>query len=241
MHKLTRAFFGSLMALSLAAGMGLPASAAAPRGTLAGATSTVLGGRLTYTFEKGDSLPDIAEHFEVNLKALRKANGLAGNRVIPGTVLTIPTAAEPDVVSPHIARKIEPQPGDGKVIYVSLSQQKMWAYDGDQPVFEFLVSTGLPTEENPNRDTKPGVFRIKTKMPEAFANLWGLRMPYWMGIYDAGNIENGFHAMPLLRNGRPVSWRVGSRGSFGCIVLNTKDAKALYDWAGFGTLAVIRN
>ncbi len=218
---------GLFIALMLALGVVSPASAAS------------LGGRVTYTFEKGDTLQSIADSYGVTLKALRKANGLAGNRVIPNTVLTIPTIG--DEVSPHLLRAIEPQPGDGKVIYVSLSQQRMWAYDNDQLFMETLVSTGLPTEENPNRDTRPGVFRIKTKMPEAYAGLWGLRMPYWLGIYDSGAIENGFHAMPLLRSGRQIGWRVGTRGSYGCVVLNTKEAKKLYDWTEFGTTVVIRN
>lgn len=219
------------IAVALLIGWGAhPAAFAAP---LAG----LIGDRLTYTFEKGDSLPAIAEQFGVSLQALRRANGLANNRVIPGTVLTIPTA--PGVVSPWIAPKIDPRPDDGKVIYVSLSKQRLWAYDGDRLVFDFLVSTGLPTEEHPNRDTKPGVFRIKTKMPMARANLWNLDMPYWMGIYDAGSIENGIHAMPS-RNGRLVNWRVGARGSFGCVVLNIPDAAKLYRWASLGTLVVIR-
>jgi LysM repeat protein len=198
------------------------------------------GGGQMYTFEKGDTLDEIAEQFGVTTKAIMKANGLySSKRVIPGTVLTIPTT--PDAVSPAIAREINPQPTDGKVIYISLSEQRMWAYDGDQLAFEFLVSTGLPTEENPNRDTKPGVFRIKTKMPEAYARLWGLRMPYWMGIYDSGNLENGIHAMPYLNNGRLVSWRVGSRGSYGCVVLKGDEMAKLYRWAPFGTLVVIRS
>ncbi len=201
-----------------------------------------VGGGANYTFERGDSLKDIATEHGVTVKQIIRANGLPANgRVIPGTVLTIPTAQEPDAVSPAIMRKITPQADDGKVIYVSLSQQKMWAYDGDQLIFEYLVSTGLPTEENPNHDTKPGVFRVKTKMPEAYARTWGLRMPYWMGIYDAGSLENGLHAMPYRNNGRLVSWRVGSRGSFGCVVLKGDQMKRLYDWAELGTLVVIRN
>ena len=193
-----------------------------------------------YTFEKGDKLDAIAEKFGVTTKAIMRANGLySAKRVIPGTVLTIPTT--PDAVSPAIAKSIDPKPTDGKVIYISLSEQRMQAYDGDQLAFDFLVSTGLPTEENPNRDTKPGVFRIKTKMPEAYAGLWGLRMPYWMGIYDSGNLENGIHAMPYRNTGRLVSWRVGTRGSYGCIVLKGDEMATLYRWAPFGTLVVVRN
>ncbi len=229
MSAIGQRIFGIVIALVIGLNIA-PAAVAAP-------PAASLGGQLTYTFEKGDSLPTIAEYFGVSLQALRRANGLANNRVIPGTVLTIPTG--PGVVSPWIAPKIDPKPTDGKVIYISLSKQRLWAYDGDKLVFDFLVSTGLPTEEHPNRDTKPGVFRIKTKLPEARSNLWNLDMPYWMGIYDAGNVENGIHAMPS-RNGRLVSWRVGSRGSFGCVVLNVPDAAKLYRWAPLGTPVVIR-
>lgn len=226
----------SRLVLSLIAVMAIALGMASP--ALAGP----VGGGDNYTFERGDSLKEIAAEHGVTVKQIIRANGLPANgRVIPGTVLTIPTLQEPDAVSPVIMRNINPQAGDGKVIYVSLRDQRMQAYDGDQLMFEFLVSTGLPTEENPNHDTKPGVFRVKTKMPIAYARTWGLHMPYWMGIYDAGSLENGFHAMPYRNNGRLVSWRVGSRGSFGCVVLKGDQMKQLYDWADLGTLVVIRN
>jgi LysM repeat protein len=230
MQRFVRLAASLFVAMAIALGMASPA--------LAGP----VGGGANYTFEQGDSLKEIAAEHGVTVKQIIAANGLPRNgRVIPGTVLTIPTAQEPDAVSPVLMRQIAPQAGDGKVIYVSLSEQRMWAYDGDQLAFEFLVSTGLPTEENPNHETRAGVYRIKTKMPEAFARTWGLRMPYWMGIYDAGKLENGFHAMPYRMNGRLVNWRVGSRGSFGCVVLKGDQMKQLYDWAGLGTLVVIRN
>ncbi|MCS6774758.1 MAG: L,D-transpeptidase family protein [Anaerolineae bacterium] len=199
------------------------------------------GGGILYAFERGDSLAEIAERFGVSIRDLQRANGLGRSaRVIPGTMLTIPTPDSPNATSPWLLRRIDPQPGHGKVIYVSLSRQRLWAYEDQRLVFEFLVSTGLATPEFPYRDTKPGVFRIKTKLPEAYAGLWGLRMPFWMGFYDAGDLENGFHAMPLYNNGRRVSWRVGAPGSYGCIVLNHNDAAALYRWAELGTLVVIR-
>jgi lipoprotein-anchoring transpeptidase ErfK/SrfK len=227
--------FGRLV-VSLIAAMAMGLGMASP--ALAGP----VGGGASYTFERGDSLKEIAAEHGVTVKQIIRANGLPGNgRVIPGTVLTIPTADNPEAVSPAIIRQINPQAGDGKVIYVSLSKQQMWAYDGDQLAFDFLVSTGLPTEENPNHETRAGVYRIKTKMPEAFARTWGLLMPYWMGIYDAGALENGFHAMPYRTNGRLVNWRVGTRGSFGCVVLKGDQMKQLYNWADLGTLVVIRN
>lgn len=225
--------------LTLSAFVALAFSMGATSPLLADAPSALVGGGENYIFEKGDKLDEIAARYGVTVKAIVKANGLpSSRRVIPGTVLTIPTT--PNAISPAIAPKIDPKPSDGKVIYISLSKQHMWAYDGEDLVFDFLVSTGLATEENPNRVTKPGVFRVKNKLPEAYAGLWGLRMPYWMGIYDAGDIENGIHAMPILNSGRLVRWRVGAPGSYGCVVLNTKDAISLYRWATLGTLVVIR-
>ncbi|MCI0592321.1 L,D-transpeptidase family protein [Chromohalobacter sp.] len=235
MVGLIRFVLSLLVASVLGLGAASPSMAGVPSGTL----SVPLGGGESYIFEKGDKLDEIAKRFGVTVKAIVKANGLpSSRRVIPGMVLTIPTT--PDAISPAIAPKIDPKPADGKVIYISLSKQHMWAYDGDRLVFDFLVSTGLATEENPNRVTKPGVFRVKNKLPEAYAGLWGLRMPYWMGIYDAGDIENGIHAMPILNSGRSVRWRVGSPGSYGCVVLNTQDAIQLYRWSTLGTLVVIR-
>ncbi|MCI0592322.1 L,D-transpeptidase, partial [Chromohalobacter sp.] len=121
----------------------------------------------------------------------------------------------------------------GKSILVSLARQRMWAYKDGELVHTFLVSTGLA-----ERATKAGKFFIKTKLPEAWSSAWQLRMPYWMGIYDVGRIENGIHAMPL-RNGRLVRWRVGYPGSYGCVVLNTDDAITLYRWVDLGTPVVI--
>lgn len=198
------------------------------------------GGGLLYAVERGDTLQSIAERFGVSLRALQRANGARALRLIPGSMLTIPTSQSPEAISAWLLPSIQPKRGHGKVIYVSLSQQRLWAYDDDRQVFSFLVSTGLATPEHPYRDTKPGVFRIKTKLPEAYSSFWQLRMPLWMGFYDAGALENGIHAMPLLPNGQRVSWRVGAPGSFGCVVLNHRDALALYRWAELGTLVVIR-
>lgn len=137
-------------------------------------------------------------------------------------------AASPAPESPYAAAR-------GKAIYVSLGKQKMWVYDNGKLVYQFPVSTGIP-----ERATKAGTFRVKTKLAEAWSNVWQLRMPYWMGIYDVGRVENGIHAMPMRKNGRLVRWALGYPGSFGCVVLSSKDAATLYKWAPLGTLVVIR-
>ena len=60
-------------------------------------------------------------------------------------------------------------------------------------------------------------------------------MPYWLGIYYVGRMENGIHALPIDRNGRML-WAgyLGTPVSFGCIILSTENARTLYHWADVG-------
>jgi lipoprotein-anchoring transpeptidase ErfK/SrfK len=126
--------------------------------------------------------------------------------------------------------------GGPKNIFVSIAKQRAYAYEGDKLVYAFVISTALP-----QYGTKRGTFRIKTKMPEAYSSRWQLRMPYWMGIYDAGPSENGFHALPINRRGQRLwSGLLGRPASFGCIILSQRDAAMLYDWADMGTPVVIK-
>lgn len=199
-------------------------------------------GGFWYTVRKGDTLSAISARFDVSIAGIMRANNLRNARAIyAGQKLYLPQ--EPDSpdragAAPAAAQAAANAPAArtrGKAIYVSLSKQRMWVYENGKLLWTFLVSTGTP-----DRATKAGTFRIKSKIDEAWSNVWQLRMPNWLGIYDVGRIENGIHAMPMTKNGRPVRWRVGTPGSFGCVVLNTKDAATLYNWATIGTLVVIR-
>jgi lipoprotein-anchoring transpeptidase ErfK/SrfK len=125
--------------------------------------------------------------------------------------------------------------GVGREIFVSLRRQKLWAYEDGEVVLSFLISSG-----EPERATKAGNFKVQSKYPEAWSSVWRLRMPYWMGIYDVGRIENGIHAMPLRKSGTLVRWPVGVPASYGCVVANTPDAAKLYRWASLGTPVFIR-
>jgi tetratricopeptide (TPR) repeat protein len=121
-------------------------------------------------------------------------------------------------------------------IEVDLSEQKVWVYEEHQVIREFIVCTGRE-----GAPTKPGRYTILDKMPMAYASKWDLDMPWWLGIYWAGGSQNGFHALPYLSNGQ-ILWRgyLGTRCSFGCIVLDTDDAKWLYDWAEEGDVVIVR-
>jgi lipoprotein-anchoring transpeptidase ErfK/SrfK len=152
-------------------------------------------------------------------------NGIANpSAIYPGQVLRL----SDDV--PPVARR-------SKRIVMDLSEQHLYAYEGDRMVYSFVVSSGAAPSY-----TRVGEFSVQRKIPKAYGSTWNIWMPYWLGIYWAGSTENGIHALPILPNGQTL-WAgyLGRPVSYGCIVLGTDDAKTLYDWAEVGTPVSIRN
>lgn len=148
-----------------------------------------------------------------------------------------PDSKQAQALLEEIRARLAPRPtpvpaytGD-KRIEISLSEQRMYVWAGDQLVYKWVCSTG-----EPGRETIPGNFQILDKYPEAWASTWGIRMPYWMGIYWAGTLENGIHALPINPDGSRL-WEglLGLRVSYGCVILSTENARTLYNWAPVGT------
>lgn len=122
--------------------------------------------------------------------------------------------------------------GGHKLVIVDISEQRTYIYQGNYLVDEFVVSTGAP-----GRDTALGEFKIQNKIPVAYASTWNLDMPFWLGIYWSGPLQNGFHALPTVRHTGVTMWDgyLGQRVSYGCIVLSLEDAENLYNWVDVGT------
>jgi tetratricopeptide (TPR) repeat protein len=118
-----------------------------------------------------------------------------------------------------------------KRIDINISTQRMRVYEGDNVVYNWPVSTGLP-----GRDTAAGHYQVQSKIPMAYSYIWSLSMPYWLGIYYVGRVENGIHALPIRPDGT-VMWGglLGQKASYGCIILSTQNARTLYNWAEIGT------
>lgn len=119
-----------------------------------------------------------------------------------------------------------------RIIVVGLAEQRMEVYEGNRKVFDFVVSTG-----EPGRETAVGDFEIQNKIDVAYASTWNLDMPYWMGIYWAGPLQNGIHALPIVKHTGYKLWDgyLGQRVSYGCVILSDEDAAALYNWTEIGT------
>jgi len=126
----------------------------------------------------------------------------------------------------------QPVPVEDRSIIVGIAEQRMLVFEGDEQVFDFVVSTG-----EPGRDTAIGEFEIQNKIDMAYASTWNLDMPYWMGIYWAGPLQNGIHSLPIVKHTGTKLWDgyLGQRVSYGCVILGDEDAATLYDWAEVGT------
>ncbi|MFN8454577.1 MAG: L,D-transpeptidase family protein [Anaerolineae bacterium] len=118
-----------------------------------------------------------------------------------------------------------------KLILVGIAEQRMWVFERGKQVFDFVVSTG-----EPGRETAIGEFEILDKIEVAYAATWNLDMPYWMGIYWAGPLENGIHSLPIVRHTGYKLWDgyLGQRVSYGCVILSDEDSATLFKWADVG-------
>jgi LysM repeat protein len=196
---------------------------AVPGGSSGGGASQTGGGGQVYTVQRGDTLASIAYRYGTTAWAVASANGLANpNYIYPGQRLRIPAGAGAAPVSVS---------GGGQRIVVDLSEQRMYVYQGGQLLWNWVVSTGRP-----GQTTAVGHYKVLNKIPNAYAYTWSLQMPYWLGIYWAGSLQNGIHALPIQANGQRL-WAgyLGTPVSFGCVILSTQNAQTLYNWAAVGT------
>jgi LysM repeat protein len=180
-----------------------------------------------YTVQRGDTVASIAYRYGTTARAIASANGLANpNYIYAGQRLRIPAGgATAPAPAPAAAA------GVARRIVVDLSDQRMYVYQGGQLLWNWVVSTGRPGQE-----TAVGHYKVLNKIPNAYASTWGLQMPHWLGIYWAGSLQNGIHALPIQASGQRL-WEgyLGQRVSFGCIILSTGNAAMLYNWASVGT------
>lgn len=126
-----------------------------------------------------------------------------------------------------------PVPGAAKSIVVSISQQRMWAYEGDVPVITSLVSTGKP-----GFDTPTGLFSIVVK--KEIEDMEGLIGGEYYNVTDVPDVMyftdvgHAFHGAYWHNN-------FGAVMSHGCVNLPLDVASFLYDWTPMGTPVQVVN
>lgn len=182
-----------------------------------------------HTVQAGESLSSIAIDYGIPYPWIQEANPAIGDGLRPGQTITIPSA---DAMLPlPVVRN--------KRIVVSLAQQQMWVLENGQEKWNWPVSTGIDSSP-----TAPGVFQVQTHEPNAYASIWDLWMPNFMGIYrpvPSSDFMNGFHGFPT-RNGSTLLWTnsLGHRVTYGCILVSDANIALLYDWAEDGVVVEVR-
>jgi LysM repeat protein len=181
-----------------------------------------------HTVQLGETVSSIARDYGMPYPWIQEANPGIGDELQAGQILVIPS---PDVFLPLPVV-------DDKRIVVSISRQTMWAYENGVAKWVWPVSTGIPSSP-----TSPGVFQIQSHDQNAYANSWNLWMPYFMGIYrpvPTSHFMNGFHGFPT-REGSGLLWTgaLGYPVTYGCVLVSTGNAAALYEWAEKGVVVEI--
>ena len=182
----------------------------------------------SYTIQPGDTLLRIAWNQGMPFWRIQQANpGMDPDALPAGQALTIP--AKTDLLPLPVV--------PGKRIVISIDKQRLWAYENGEQVLKEVISTGM--DRSP---TQPGIFQVQTHDPNAYASVWDLTMPNFLGIYEAWpGFMNGIHGLPMLSNGRRLWANVlGQPASSGCIILDLQPAEWLYNWAEDGVVVEIQ-
>jgi len=200
-------------------------------------TQTVLeGGQIPLTVkhkptihvvQKGDTMLKLGWRLGMPYWMILQANpGVDPENLIAGTELTIPSKNEllPLPVIPN------------KRIHISIKKQQLKVYEDGELLSKHLISTGI--DRSP---TQPGIFQVQSHQKNAYASVWDLNMPNFLGIYESWpGFMNGIHGLPTLANGTRL-WAniLGKPASYGCIILDLDDARWLYNWAEDGVIVEI--
>ena len=116
-----------------------------------------------------------------------------------------------------------------KRIVIDLSEQKLYMYENQDAIGEFLVSTGKPGYATP-----VGEFAIYNRFERAWSGAYGLWMPFWMAVTADGKF--GIHELPEWPGGYKEGVdHLGIPVSHGCIRLGVGPAEMVYNWAEIGT------
>jgi hypothetical protein len=123
-----------------------------------------------------------------------------------------------------------------KHIVVDLSEQKLYAYEGDELFMEQSVSTGLDGVPTPL-----GAYNIFRKMPSRY-----MQGPIPGQTNDEYDLPGVPWTMYFTDDGAAIHgayWHndFGLQHSHGCVNLPPEKARLLYDWTPLGTVVIVRS
>jgi hypothetical protein len=160
---------------------------------------------------------------------LRYPNRVSGEWWIAGDFVRPLQATATSTENPN---KIETD----KRIEVDLSEQKLYAYDGDELFMEEAVSTGKPLYPTPR-----GNFRVFKMTPSRYMQgpIEGITEQH----YDLPGVPWGlyFTYQGAVIHGSYWHDNFGQVWSNGCVNLPPAEAEKLYRWAELGTKVIVRD
>ncbi|MDX1993234.1 MAG: L,D-transpeptidase family protein [bacterium] len=181
-----------------------------------------------HVVQSGETITSIAYDYGVPYPYVQQANG-GIEALSVGQTITIPSVDE------FLPLEVVPN----KRIEVSIPEQRVRVYENGQLIQDWPASTGISSSP-----TWPGVYQILSHEPNAYAANWNLWMPNFMGVYQpvpGTAFTNGFHGFPT-RGGGQILWEnsLGTRVTYGCILLSNQNVQWLYDWAEEGVVVEIQ-
>ncbi|MEA2531638.1 MAG: hypothetical protein QOG89_3282 [Thermomicrobiales bacterium] len=143
----------------------------------------------------------------------------------------------------------DPETPGRKWIEISISEQTLWAYQGDSLITSTFVSTGLAPNE-----TETGLFHVRLKYPKqdmrGFENGTGEVVGFGdeapadgTRSYDVKDVPNVMYFNMDAEALHGAYWHnnFGTRMSHGCVNLPLEFAAFLYEWAPLGTMVWVHD
>ncbi|MFN2196364.1 MAG: L,D-transpeptidase [Anaerolineales bacterium] len=168
--------------------------------------------------------------------------------IVPAAHVRLISPAEILPIATHV-------PPEEKRIEISLREQRLTAFEADQPVFSTLVSTGIPsdgpTDNGIPTETPAGKFYISTKMPSR--HMGDGEITSDPQAYELVGVPWAcfFVSTGVALHGTYWHDNFGQRMSHGCVNMRNSDALWVYRWTnpiiqpgewyarGRGTLVII--
>lgn len=157
----------------------------------------------------------------VSLGSTRTA---AQTQIVPFAQLAPMLIARNDAVTATVHQL---QHSSRRWIEINLSRQRLTAWEGRNPAYTILISTGKAATP-----TQPGVFAIQTR--ERYAHMKGAG-------YDVNDVPyTMYYSGSYAIHGAYWHRRFGTPISHGCINLAVNHARWLFNWARIGTPVIVR-
>lgn len=178
------------------------------------------GPSTTHIVEKGQELGLIAKLYNVAMADIVNLNGITNPDLLyVGQELLIPAGG---VYVPDKTDAPPPSTSAGKAIVVSVSTQRIYAYENGELIRSHLVSTGLPKTPTVLGDYSVYVKYVADDMsgPDYFLP----QVPYTMYFFQGYAVHGTY-------------WHnaFGRAMSHGCVNLPVSEAEWFFNWAQVGT------